>query len=152
MHVRVASWSACRRVIPAGSRRPLGTPLALVVACASMGSACRRPAVAHDVTIEWKLTPSPPVSGSTTLAELRVSDPSQRPVRGATLRVEGHMSHPGMAPVVATAAERGDGVYEARLQFTMNGQWVLVVDGRLQDGRALRNTTTGLLVVSSSGP
>lgn len=103
-----------------------------------LGAACRRtPSVANDVRVEWKITPSPPLAGAATLAELTLRDGARRPVRGARLRVEGHMSHPGMAPVMATAAERDDGVYEVRLQFTMRGEWILLVTGELPDGRRI---------------
>jgi hypothetical protein len=44
------------------------------------------------------------------------------------------MSHPGMAPVTAAVVERGEGVYEAALRFTMGGDWILVVSGTLRDG------------------
>ena len=49
------------------------------------------------------------------------------------------MSHPGMAPVVADVVERGDGVYDAPLQFTMAGDWILLVTGQLADGRGLKS-------------
>jgi hypothetical protein len=42
-----------------------------------------------------------------------------------------------MAPVVADVSERGDGVYEARLQFSMAGDWMLVLTGELADGRRI---------------
>ena len=96
-------------VIPAGSGRPLVTSLALIVAGALLGSACRSSvAVAEDVNVEWQM-PLRRQCPATTWP-VRLSDVARRPVRGATLRVEGHMSHPGMAPVIATASERGDGV------------------------------------------
>jgi len=68
------------------------------------------------------------------IARITLRDRSQAPVVGAKLRLEGQMSHPGMAPVVAELAERGDGQYEAQMQLTMAGDWILVVSGQLRDG------------------
>ena len=48
------------------------------------------------------------------------------------------MSHPGMAPVTAALAPRSNGEYEAPLQFTMAGDWVLLVTGELPGGAQLK--------------
>jgi hypothetical protein len=63
-----------------------------------------------------------------------VLDATGRPVVGAHLRIEAQMSHPGMAPFLATASERGNGVYEAALRFTMAGDWIVLVTGSLSNG------------------
>jgi len=89
------------------------------------------------VSVDWAMTPTPPVAGAATVGTLTLRDAAFKPVRGATLQVEGHMSHPGMAPVLAEATERGDGAYEVRLEFTMGGDWILLVTGELPDGRRL---------------
>jgi hypothetical protein len=47
------------------------------------------------------------------------------------------MSHPGMKPVLATAREVAPGQYEAALELTMAGDWYLLVEARLRDGRTL---------------
>jgi hypothetical protein len=60
------------------------------------------------------------------------------PVKGATLELEGNMNHAGMKPVFAEAREVKDGRYEADLEFTMGGDWFILVDGKLADGRKLR--------------
>jgi hypothetical protein len=67
-----------------------------------------------------------------------IVDGAGQPVAGARLRVEGHMTHPGMAPATAALRETAAGTYEAPLTFTMAGDWVLVLEGALDDGRALR--------------
>lgn len=85
------------------------------------------------------MTPTPPIAGGETRVEVTLRDDTRRPVRGANLQVEAHMSHPGMAPVIAPVTERGDGVYEVRLQFTMAGDWIVLVTGGLPDGRILNH-------------
>jgi hypothetical protein len=55
-------------------------------------------------------------------------------VTGARLRIEGHMAHPGMAPVVTDMTEREAGRYEAEVPLTMAGEWTLVVSGTLAGG------------------
>jgi YtkA-like len=45
------------------------------------------------------------------------------------------MTHPGMQPVFATAREVAPGRYEAPVELTMAGDWVISVDARLRDGR-----------------
>jgi hypothetical protein len=70
-------------------------------------------------------------------------------VKGASLRLEAHMSHPGMAPVVADLIER-DGIYESRVQLTMAGPWVIVASGELADGRRIVKQTKVTAVEPSS--
>jgi hypothetical protein len=102
-------------------------------------SGCARNADPSDtISVTWALDPSPPVTGAPMVARLTLRDEQQRPVSGARLRLEGLMSHPGMAPVTADLAERGDGTYEAPFQFTMAGDWILLVTGDLQGGGKLR--------------
>jgi hypothetical protein len=43
-----------------------------------------------------------------------------------------------MQPVSASARETAPGRYEARLQLTMAGDWFVLVEARLSDGRTLR--------------
>lgn len=56
---------------------------------------------------------------------------------GAEVRLEGNMSHPGMQPVLAAARETSPGVYEGDLELTMAGDWLVLVDARLRDGRTV---------------
>src|SRR5690606_36012748 len=93
-------------------------PVLLLLVLAGLAGACG-PAPAR-VAVDWTIAPAPPVVGGATLT-LRLRDGAGRPVEGARLRIEAHMSHPGMAPVIAQADERAPGVYEAPVSFTMRG-------------------------------
>ena len=121
MHVRVASPSFARALIAAA------------VACAAAAGCGDGSATAH-VAVTVAVAPVPPRAAAESIARVTLRDAEGRPVSGARVQVEAHMPHPGMTPVVADAAERGDGIYEARLQFTMAGDWILVATGQLADG------------------
>ena len=83
------------------------------------------------------MMPLAPVVDEEARAEITLRDRAGQPVRGATLRVEAHMSHPGMAPVIERAHEQGDGVYTVRLRLTMAGEWILFVRGTRADSRSI---------------
>lgn len=44
------------------------------------------------------------------------------------------MSHPGMSPVFADAKETEPGKYQAQINFTMGGDWVVLLHIQLPDG------------------
>jgi hypothetical protein len=87
-------------------------------------------------SLSWTLAPTSPAVGPSTLT-VTLRDPAGGAITGAKLRLEGHMSHPGMTPIVADAAEQTAGVYVARFTFTMPGDWVLLVSAALPDGERL---------------
>jgi hypothetical protein len=123
------------RVAQPGRTRLLDA--ALVAGCLALASslACTRERSADiPLRIAWAIDPAPPAAGVSTLVRVVVSDDQQQPVTGARLRLEGHMSHPGMTPVTADMIESTQGTYEAQLQFSMAGDWLLVVAGALSDG------------------
>ncbi len=119
MHLRVASPPLARALIAA------------VAACAA-AAACGGPAA--DVAVSVALAEASPRAGADTIARVTLRDARGRPVSGARVQIEAHMPHPGMMPVVAEAADRGAGIYEARVRFTMAGDWILVAAGQLADG------------------
>ena len=139
MQLRVAGPS-CRRG-PAGLtgiRRHACVALAAVAAVGAWVAACREAArPPDDLRIEWRLTPAPATVGPSTI-RLTLLDASGRPVPDARLRLEGQMTHPGMAPAIADVHERASGEYEAAMTFSMAGDWVLLLDGELADGRRVR--------------
>jgi YtkA-like len=135
VHVRVAPSHGGRRLtVSRRNRLQTGLSVLLLILCACwLGGACHRQAQARDLTFESNLSPRRPAVGPA-LLELHVLDATGRPVVGAHLRIEAQMSHPGMAPFLATATERGNGVYEAALRFTMAGDWIVLVTGSLSNG------------------
>jgi YtkA-like len=138
VHVRVAPSNGGPRLnLVRRHRFHRDLPLLLVLSACSLTGACHRPAQARNLTFEWSLSPARAVVGPAVL-ELRVLDAARRPVHGARLRVEAQMSHPGMAPVVAGATEGADGTYSANLQFTMAGDWILLVAGSLSNGETVQ--------------
>jgi hypothetical protein len=111
----------------------LVTARAIVAVAAGLTTIACGGRAANGTSLSWTLTPSSPAVGPSTLtATLR--DPAGRAVTGAKVRLEGHMSHPGMTPVLADATERPPGVYVAPFTFTMPGDWVLIVSAVLPDG------------------
>ena len=113
--------------------------LLVFAALLAVSVACRGGArEARDVSVAWT-APSMPVVDQSFTPVVTLRDASGRPVRGARLELQAFMSHPGMAPVVAIAAERDAGVYRADLRFTMTGPWTVMVNGSLPDGRTLRH-------------
>jgi hypothetical protein len=59
-----------------------------------------------------------------------------------------------MQPVFAAAREVGPGRYEARLDLTMAGDWILLIDATLADGRTLRRQVSlpGVRARPGGGP
>jgi hypothetical protein len=55
-------------------------------------------------------------------------------VKGAQVVVEGNMSHPGMGPTFSQTREVSAGVYQGTLDFSMPGDWVLLMHITLPGG------------------
>ena len=75
---------------------------------------------------------------------VRLTDPEGAGIDGASVRVEGDMTHAGMVPVLAEAEGVGDGVYRADdMHFTMAGDWIITItvtaDGKRSSGVLLVN-------------
>jgi hypothetical protein len=103
-----------------------------------------------DVVVELTVMPDPPYVGPVTVV-VSLTDDQGAPIAGATLLLEGNMTHPGMVPSLAEASEVSPGRYEAVLDLTMGGDWYILVQGELPDGRALEHTADLPGVKSPSG-
>jgi YtkA-like len=97
----------------------------------------KRGDTAPDIVIEHKIAPDPPRTGRATIT-LKLADSAGKPINGARISLEGNMSHAGMRPVFSDARELEAGRYEAPLEFTMSGDWIILVNLTLPDGRKLQ--------------
>jgi hypothetical protein len=92
-----------------------------------------------DVGVDLAIEPDPPRLGPAVIS-ITLTDAGGQPISGATVELEGNMSHAGMVPVFAQATEIAPGRYQADLEFTMGGDWFILVRAELPDGRSLERT------------
>ena len=87
-----------------------------------------------DVKIVPEIEPHPLRVGQVTVT-VRVTQPSTgKPITGANVRLEGNMSHAGMAAVFAETTEVEPGLYRTNMTLTMAGDWLLSVYVTLREG------------------
>ena len=91
----------------------------------------------QNVSISWGVAPDPPSAGPV-MVRFSLTEPGGHFVEGARVRVEGNMSHAGMKPVFGTADEVAPGRYEAPLELSMGGDWILLFEATLRDGSTLK--------------
>jgi YtkA-like len=100
-------------------------------------ASCSRPVGSSSfVAIEHEISPEPARVGPATIT-LKLANSAAKPITGAHVAIEGDMSHPGMSPRFAEAKETDPGRYEARLEFPMAGDWVILLHVTLSDGKKL---------------
>lgn len=115
-------------------------PLLFATGLCVLAAACARaPRDTQEVAIEHAFAPLPARVGPLHVT-LTLRDPAGRPIEGATLGLEGNMSHPGMVPVQAVVQPVGPGRYAGVLELTMAGDWFVRVWGMLEDGRPIDRT------------
>jgi hypothetical protein len=100
---------------------------------------CSRGGSPADVDVQTTVTPSPATMGNATV-DVRIADRSHHPLRATQVAIEGTMTHPGMAPSLATAREVEPGHYRASLDLTMAGDWVIIVNATLAGGQRVERT------------
>jgi len=109
--------------------------------------ACREAeGIVDNLRVQWVLTPSAPAVNGASALEIVLHDAEGALVLDADLDLEAHMTHPGMAPVIVPFIVAGEGRYLADVAFTMSGDWVVFVSGRLHDGRVVRQRVADLVV------
>lgn len=87
--------------------------------------------------VDLKLSPSPPVVGEAEV-DLKVSDAEGQPLKGADIRLEGNMNHAGMKPSFADLTEKEPGHYTGTLNFTMGGDWFVLVTAKTAEGKTVK--------------
>lgn len=92
------------------------------------------------MVIEREIAPWPARVGVTTVT-LKVADSGGHAVSGARIALEADMSHPGMRPEFGETREVAAGRYQGQLNFTMPGDWVLLMHVTLADGRKVERQT-----------
>ena len=123
-----------RSAAPHGAQAMCTILLALLAAAVLSGCNPRGEATGGlDVTI-LSVTPAPATVGDAEIT-LRIRDADGNPVEGATVEVEGAMTHAGMQPVIVMTKSLGAGEYVTKgFKFTMGGDWVIIVRATLADG------------------
>ncbi len=132
------------------NRRTWWLGLLILLALASCGRGGKD---LSDVAVELAIAPEPPQIGPATLT-VTLRDASGQPIRGAVVELEGNMNHAGMVPVFAPAFEVEPGLYQAGLEFTMGGDWFILVRADLPDGRSMERKVDvpGVDVVCADTP
>ena len=113
---------------------PLLLGICLIAALA--GGCGPERADASGVEVDCKLEPSPPVVGDAQVS-LTLTGPDQKPIQGADVRLEGNMNHAGMKPSFADLRETEPGRYTGTLEFTMGGDWFVIVTAKTPDGKTI---------------
>ena len=111
----------------------------LLVLSASLLAApgCRPQAAdTSDIEVALALEPSPPVVGDSNVT-LTITDAAGEPVSGAEVKIEGNMNHAGMKPSFADLGETEPGNYSGTLDFTMGGDWFILVTASTPDGKQI---------------
>ncbi|KAA5543150.1 FixH family protein [Roseiconus nitratireducens] len=85
------------------------------------------------VNVDLTFEPAEPMVGDSKV-DLRLTDPSGNPIENAAVTLEGNMNHAGMKPSFSELSEQDPGHYSGTLEFTMGGDWFVLVDVEMPDG------------------
>lgn len=102
-----------------------------LVVCSGCGPAETETA---DFQVDLAFDPSPPQKGDVDVT-LTLAQRDGTPIEGADVRLEGNMNHAGMTPSFADLKEVKPGQYAGTLDFTMGGDWFVLVTVQMPDGK-----------------
>jgi hypothetical protein len=118
-----------------------GLSIACFIACAALtfAAGCGRSASeTSNVEVELAFDPAPPQTGDVDV-RLTLAERSGSPLAGADVRLEGNMNHAGMKPSFADLVEIEPGRYAGKLDFTMGGDWFVLVTAKTRDGNRVEH-------------
>jgi hypothetical protein len=81
----------------------------------------------------------PPGVGKYTM-NVRLFDEYDNPVDDAQIAIKADMTHAGMVPILANATHGDKGLYKVPFEWTMGGDWVVVIQATLPDGSVTEET------------
>lgn len=81
----------------------------------------------------------PPGIGTYTM-NIRLFDENDNPVDDAQIAIKADMTHAGMVPILASATDGDKGLYKVPFEWTMGGEWVIVIQATLPDGTVAEET------------
>jgi hypothetical protein len=112
----------------------LGVASALMGAC-TLILACKpkSPPVNLRPEVVVQFDPTPPVVGVNTVT-ITAQDAFGQPLHLEDPRLEGDMNHAGMKPTFGQLKETSKGHYTGTIEFTMGGDWFLLLSGQLSGG------------------
>ena len=85
------------------------------------------------VLVQHEIQPSPAHTGPATV-RATLTDPAGAPLTGTRVNMEANMSHAGMAPIFFLAKETTPGTFSGNLNFSMAGDWTIMLHITLADG------------------
>ncbi len=148
MHHPVRTTPRPHRPVPVLPRTAFALLLLLLASTGCRGDGAGE---LSGVRLEVAMAPTPPVVGPNRVV-VTLTAANAEPVEGASLRLEGTMTHAGMVPVIREAASEGGGRYRVDdFEFTMGGDWILLAHVTLADGRA-GTLERQVRVISSPAP
>lgn len=108
----------------------------MLLACAGAffaGCSRRGSDAAAKAHLEVQFAQGQPAVGANSLT-LHLTDHAGRPISLTSPRLEGDMNHAGMKPVFGNLQQPRPGEYTGTIDFTMGGDWILLVSGQTADG------------------
>jgi hypothetical protein len=136
--IRMTPFKPRTASAPGPSALLLAVLIILLIATAGCQRASQQTAAdqAPEIVATLAVAPDPAIVGPATL-EIQLADDSGAPLPGARIALKGDMSHAGMQPLLADAAETAAGVYQAQWTWSMAGDWFVTATATLPDGRTL---------------